>query len=142
MCNEDESGFTLDPIVPYAYQLLGETLEIPTSKSKKRLNVLGFLSHDNRFESCSEEGSVDSSVVVACFNEFCKILTKKTVVLIDNASIHTSDEFFDPISRWKSKNLIVMSLPPISKELNLIEILWRFIKYKWLPFSAYLTFET
>jgi transposase len=35
-----------------------------------------------------------------------------------------------------------MSLPPYSPELNLIEILWRFIKYKWLPFSAYLTFET
>lgn len=27
-----------------------------------------------------------------------------------------------------------------SPELNLIEILWRFIKYHWLPFSAYMSF--
>ncbi len=27
----DESGFSLDPIVPYAYQPIGETIEIPTS---------------------------------------------------------------------------------------------------------------
>jgi hypothetical protein len=76
------------PIVPAAIQLIYETIEIPASKSKKRLNVLGFLSQDNRFESYCFEGRVDSSVVVACFNEFCKTLTKKTVVVIDNASIH------------------------------------------------------
>jgi len=29
------------------------------------------------------------------------------------------------------------NLPPYSPELNLIEILWRRIKYTWLPFSAY-----
>jgi len=28
-------------------------------------------------------------------------------------------------------------LPVYSPELNLIEILWRKIKYEWLPFSAY-----
>ncbi|MDR1339335.1 MAG: transposase, partial [Prevotellaceae bacterium] len=27
--------------------------------------------------------------------------------------------------------------PPYSPELNLIENLWRFIKYQWLPFNAY-----
>ena len=43
----DESGFTLDPIVPIAYQPVFDPLEIPASCSPKRLNVLGFLSHDN-----------------------------------------------------------------------------------------------
>jgi len=38
----DESGFTLEPCVPYAWQPLGKTIEIPSSKSK-RLNVLGFV---------------------------------------------------------------------------------------------------
>ncbi len=28
------------------------------------------------------------------------------------------------------------------KTLNLSEILWRFIKYKWLPVSAYISFKT
>ncbi len=83
-----------------------------------------------------------SSVVIACFNEFCKTLTKKTVVVIDNASVHTSKEFKENIPKWKTNKLIIKYLPPYSPELNLIEILWRFIKYKWLPFSAYLSFET
>ena len=34
----DQSGFTLEPCVPYAWQPVGETLEVPCSKSK-RLNV-------------------------------------------------------------------------------------------------------
>ena len=37
--------------------------------------------------------------------------------------------------------LIVKYLPSYSPELNLIEILWRFIKYYWLPFSAYTSFQ-
>jgi hypothetical protein len=36
--------------------------------------------------------------------------------------------------------LIIKYLPPYSPELNLIEILWRFMKYYWLPFSAYMFF--
>ena len=38
---------------------------------------------------------------------------------------------------WKKKGLIIKYLPPYSPELKLIEILWRRIKYTWLPFSAY-----
>jgi DDE superfamily endonuclease len=32
-------------------------------------------------------------------------------------------------------------LPAYAPELNLIEILWRFMKYYWLPFSAYASFQ-
>ena len=33
-------------------------------------------------------------------------------------------------------------LPPYCPELNLIEILWRKIKYEWLPLDAYQNFKT
>jgi hypothetical protein len=36
--------------------------------------------------------------------------------------------------------LIIKYLPAYAPELNLIEILWRFMKYYWLPFSAYASF--
>src|SRR5215467_3242852 len=62
---------------------------------------------------------------------------KKTVVVIDNASVHTSEEFEECLPRWKKKGLIIKYLSTYSPELNLIEILWRKIKYTWLPFSAY-----
>ncbi len=83
------------------------------------------------------EGSIHTGVVITCFDLFCHTITKKTVVVIDNASIHTSEEFEDRIPVWKKQGLIVKYLPAYSPELNLIEILWRRIKYAWLPFSAY-----
>ena len=83
------------------------------------------------------EGAVHTGMVIACFDAFCHTLTQKTVVVIDNASIHTSEEFVDRLPYWKKKGLILKYLPPYSPELNLIEILWRRIKYTWLPFSAY-----
>src|SRR2546425_2190496 len=44
------------------------------------------------------------------------------------------------IPKWVKRGLIIKYLPPYSPELNLIEILWRFMKYSWLPFSAYMSF--
>src|SRR4029434_64645 len=83
------------------------------------------------------EASIHTGVVVACFDAFCRTITKKTVVVVDNASIHTSEEFEDRIPYWKKQGLVIKYLSPYSPELNLIEILWRRIKYTWLPFSAY-----
>jgi hypothetical protein len=83
------------------------------------------------------EQSVHSGVVMGCFDDFCNTLTKQTVVAVDNASVHRSEEFEDRLPHWKKQGLIVKYLSAYSPELNLIEILWRRIKYSWLPFSAY-----
>lgn len=137
----DESGFTLEPCVPYAWQRVGEQIEVPSSKSK-RLNVLGFIDRDCHFESYVFEGTVTSDVVIACFDKFAEKLTKKTVVLIDNASMHTSNAFLENIEKWEAQNLFIQNIPAYSPELNKIEILWRKIKYEWLDFSAYTSFST
>jgi len=75
------------------------------------------------------EQSIHTGVVIACFDAFCQTITKKTVVVVDNASIHRSEEFEDRIPHWKKHGLIIQYLPPYSPELNLIESLWRRIKY-------------
>lgn len=126
----DETGFDLTPTVPYAWQPIGETIEIPSSRSP-RINVLGFLNTDNQLESFMFEGSVNSDVVIACFDSFSNTIAKKTVVIIDNAPTHTSKAFNKNIEKWEDKGLFIKRLPPYSPELNLIEILWRFIKYSW-----------
>ena len=132
----DESGFALDPTIPYAWQEPKSVIELPARKYG-RINVLGFMNRQNDLHPFMFEGSIHTGVVIACFDTFCQTLTKKTVVVIDNASIHTSEEFEDRLPYWKKKGLIIKYLPPYSPELNLIEILWRRIKYTWLPFSAY-----
>ncbi len=132
----DESGFALDPTIPYAWQEPKSVIELPARKYG-RINVLGFMNRQNDLHPFMFEGSIHTGVVIACFDTFCHTLTKKTVVVIDKASIHTSEEFEDRLPSWKKKGLIIKYLPPYSPELNLIEILWRRIKYTWLPFSAY-----
>ena len=136
LCYFDESGFTLEPCVPYAWQLTGETIEIPSSKSK-RLNVLGFVNRDCKFNSFVFEGSINTSVVVACIDEYSHQIKRPTTLIIDNASTHTSNEFNENLERWKERNLTLYRIPPYSPELNIIEIVWRKIKYEWLPFTAY-----
>ena len=135
----DQSGFTLEPCVPYAWQPINETIEVPSSKSK-RLNVLGFVDRDCQFNSFVFEGTITSAVVIACFDWFAEQIEKPTTIIIDNASIHTSDEFDSHIEGWEKKDLKVYRLPTYSPELNIIEIVWRKIKYDWLPFDAYKSF--
>ena len=132
----DESGFALDPTIPYAWQEPQSVIELPAMRYG-RINVLGFMNRKNDLHTYMFEQSIHTGVVIACFDAFCQMLTKQTVVVIDNASIHRSEEFEDHIPAWKKQGLIIKYLSPYSPELNLIEILWRRIKYTWLPFSAY-----
>lgn len=136
----DESGFTLEPCVPYAWQPIAQTIRVTCSKSK-RLNVLGFMNRKCHFQSMIFEGRITSSVVVGCIDFFAESLKKPTYLVIDNASIHTSDEFNENIEKWQELGLTIVRLAPYSPELNLIEILWRKIKYEWMPFSAYDSFK-
>jgi transposase len=137
----DETGFDLQPSVPSAWQPVGETLAVP-SKPSRRLNVLGFLTEDNRYESFCVIGNVNTDVVTACFDAFARQeSTLPRVVLVDNASVHTSHRFLNRLSLWETQGVFVRYLPAYCSALNRIEILWRFIKYHWLPFEAYLSFD-
>ena len=132
----DEAGFALDPTIPYAWQESKSTIELP-ARRYGRINVLGFMNRTNDLHPFMFEDTIHTGVVIACFDDFCQTITQKTVVVIDNASLHRSEDFEDRIPSWKKKGLIIKYLPPYSPELNLIEILWRRMKYTWLPFSAY-----
>ena len=137
----DESGFSLEPSIPYAWQPRGETIEIPSSRSK-RLNVLGFINRECSFTPIVVEGSVTSAVVVASIDHFVETLQRPTVLVIDNAPVHTSHEFKENLERWEKQGLTILPIAPYSPELNIIEILWRKIKYEWMPFTAYESFQS
>lgn len=131
----DESGFNLQPCIPYAWQENKKYIKVPSSRSKN-LNVLGFINHNCQFESFVFENTVDTDVVVACFDKFAQKIEKPTYVVIDNAPTHTSDYFLAHLDEWEESGLYVIPLPAYSPELNIIEILWRKIKYEWLSFGA------
>ena len=76
-------------------------------------------------------------MVIHCIETFFPTVNKRTIIVLDQASIHTSYAMQDKRAEWAERHLEIFELPSYSPELNLIEILWRFIKYTWLNASAY-----
>lgn len=137
----DCSGFNLWAKVVYAWQKRGERIVVPVTKGKSQ-NVLGMMWHRcQRFESVVFEGAIDSSVVIECFDQLAARLTKETVIVIDNASIHTSEEFEEKIEEWEGLGLKVYYLPSYCPDLNKIEMLWEKLKYEWLSWEAYKSYK-
>lgn len=139
----DQSGFSLTPVVPYVWQRQGQTRAIPSAPSP-RLHILGLISptHQSYFQTLT--GTVTSATVIAVLDAFAaQTAQAKTLrlVVLDNAPIHTSHAFQARISDWFRQGLALHWLPPYSPALNRIEILWRKIKYQWLPLTAYLSFH-
>ena len=132
----DASGYCFTPSMPYAWQPLGSVIEVPTSPHNRRIHVLGFLTRPKALVPYVMEGRVDTAVVIACFEQLSQQRNTRSYVFLDNASVQKSQEFIRHIPQWVKRGLIIKYLPPYSPELNLMEILWRFMKYYWIPFSA------
>lgn len=136
----DESHFGLTPSVAYAWQHKDNPILLPAAKGK-RLSVFGLMTPGCKLSSWMVEGSINSDTAIAMMDEFCQTITKRTVVVMDNAPIHRSKKFMAKINQWREQDLWIYFLPPYSPELNIIEMLWRFIKYQWLPFDAFINFQ-
>jgi transposase len=132
----DESGFSVKSNIPYGWSLSKETMVIK-SLATKRFNILGFINKQGDLKHYLKETSVKSADVIEAFDSFSQQLTKPTVVVLDNASFHKSKAFKEHIATWSNRGLTLLYLPPYSPQLNIIEMLWRFIKYHWMEMSAY-----
>lgn len=99
------------------------------------------MSTDLRFHPFVFEETIDAEIVIACFDYLSQIITKLTLVVIDGAPTHKSAAFQARLEEWEARGLYVYLLPAYSPELNLIEILWRMIKYDCLPLNAYDSFK-
>lgn len=101
----------------------------------QRLNVLGFLSRQGKLIYHSTIAAITTKVVIEAFDRL-------VAQMLDNASVHRSKAFRRKELEWMSHRVYLVYLSAYSPELNLIEILWRKIKYEWLPLTAYESFST
>jgi transposase len=125
----------------HRWQKRGERMTVPVSKGKSQ-NVLGFMWHRcQKFSSFVFEGSIDSNTVIACFDIIAQSIAKKTVIVLDNAPIHRSEEFEERIEEWGKLGLKIYFLPAYCPSLNKIEMLWEKIKYDWLSWEAYSSYK-
>lgn len=132
----DESGFSLRPYIPYGWQEKGKTITFRSCQSKQA-NVLGLMNRRNELYYEITKGKIDSKFVINFLDKFSENLDRTTVVVMDQASIHTSERLIEKLEEWKSKKLEIFWLPTYSPKQNMIEILWKFVKYEWIEVEAY-----
>lgn len=138
----DQSGFGRTPYIPYAWQDRGITMAVPCREGK-RINVMGIYSlMQGTLQAEMTDKNITSDKVVEFLEDFSKTVAKFTVVVLDNASIHTAKVVSAKLKEWEGRNLYLYYLPTYSPELNVIEIVWRKIKYEWLPLSAFESFKS
>ena len=136
----DESHFGLTPNVPYAWQTKENPILLPAAKGKF-LNVVGLMNRKNDLFFEVNETTFNTDKFICFMDKFVEQIVKQTVVILDNSPIHKSKKFMAKIIEWKEKDVLIYFLPAYSPELNLTEILWKRIKYQWLPFDAHLCFQ-
>ncbi len=66
------------------------------------MNTLGNLVFDI-FET-----TINSEKMIVFFDKFVENITKKTVVVLDNSSLHTSKKFKEKIKEWEELDLLII----------------------------------
>jgi transposase len=138
----DESGFWQTPVVARAWQFRGDEIRLLPEKGK-RVSVFGLLNSDCEGRFWRSEKAIKTEFVIECLEEWMKEKGEKPRVLVlDNAKIHRSKLMKEKLAEWEEKGFYIFFLPPYSPHLNIIEILWRKMKYEWLKPQDYLSFES
>lgn len=130
--------------VPYRWQKEGTQIAIPSAKTHVA-NVLGFLNpFTNRLISFQlpEKTTMKSEIFIEYIDEFIKKVNRPTVLVLDRASWHTSNLTKSMFKEWEKKGLFIFFLPPRCPHLNLIETLWRKMKYEWFCIADFKSKET
>lgn len=132
----DESGVSLQPSVPYGWQFANEEVSTPTQNGNA-INCFGLFTRANKSWTAVSEQSIDAAFVVEQLERFSFSLEKPTVVVLDNARIHTGKKMRESLVAWQRRGLFIFYLPTYSPHLNIAETVWRKLKYEWLSAEDY-----
>ncbi len=136
----DESQVSETGYVPYGWQFADEEVTVAANKGRS-MNYFGLLSRSNEFVYQATEATITSSFVLEQLDAFSLKLIKPTVVVLDNARIHTAKKIKERLAYWQQRGLYLFYLPPYSPHLSIIERLWKELKGRWLRPSDYASAE-
>jgi transposase len=134
----DESRVSIDPCVPYGWQFGDESVFMPSTKGTG-LNCFALLSRDNDLVFETTRRRITSEFVIEQLERLSFTIKKVTVVVLDNARVHTAEKIEARRRFWQQRGLMIFYLPPYSPHLNIAERLWRKLKYEWLQPGDYAT---
>lgn len=134
----DESGVSIEPCVPYSWQFKDESVCMPSSKGAG-LNCFALLSRGSELLFETTRKRITGEFIIEQLEELSFSIKKMTVLVLDNARVHTSKQVQERRPFWQARGLFIFYLPPYSPHLNIAERLWRKLKYEWLQPSDYAT---
>jgi hypothetical protein len=132
----DESRVCGQGYVPYGWQFADEEVFVPSSPGPG-LNCLALLTRANACRFATTKAGIDSAFVVEQLECLSFALERMTVVVLDNARVHTSQMVQERRAVWEERGLFLFYLPPYSPHLNIAEVVWRKLKYEWLQPGDY-----
>lgn len=133
----DATHISQEGYVPYGWQFDDERVAIPVQKGGK-VNVFGLYSRiDNAFYHSITTNNITAEFVKEFIDEFSFRIRKQTVVVLDNASVHTAKKIKQLLPIWQKRGLYIFYLPPYSPQLNIIERLWKEVKQGWIKPEDY-----
>ncbi|HLM59722.1 MAG TPA: IS630 family transposase [Pyrinomonadaceae bacterium] len=135
----DEAGFSMQPVLPRAWQPKGEQIRLFPQRDKK-LNLFGIFRADNVAVTYQTKANINSGFLISSIDDFCRYVEKPTVLVLDNAPVHRSKLFQEQLLRWQVKDLYIFFLPRYCPHLNKAETFWRKAKYEWLKPTDYASF--
>lgn len=111
----------------YGYSLIGQKLELQVSgKRYERQSLMGIRNYEHKLiDPMIYQDTANSNTVYAYFETILPRLKQNSVIILDNASYHRSQQLID---LFASHNCVLLFLPPYSPDLNPIEKLWGTIK--------------
>ena len=139
----DGSGFNLNPNQPYGWLPTGQNITLPALRGKGWTVLAALNTASERIiEAQAYEGAANSECIIHFFDSLVNLIKKKTVVILDNASIHKSKIVKSKEKEWRKKGLFFQFIPAYCPELNKIEILWKQMKHFWLRPQDYTSKES
>ena len=133
---QDESGFCQWSDVGYGYFFVGEQKRQEQTKRRgKRLSVMGLWQRGVGFVYSLVWGGFKSDDFIEVMNHHAEQAReaferegKRRVIVLDNASIHTSKAVREKELQWRKCGLFLFFLPPYCSEMNPIELEWLHVK--------------
>ena len=127
----DETGFESWSAVSYSWSKVGEQKRQEQTHCRRRISLLGLWEPGVRLTYGLSFGGVTSQTYIRLMRwqaQRAQVLFERTgvvtVVVQDNAPIHTSQFVQAELEGWRRQGLVFFHLPKYCSELNLIEVEW------------------
>lgn len=102
------------------------------------MNCFGLISRKSVLHFATTSKKITAAFVLEQLDKFSWTITKPTVVVLDNARIHTANKIKERLKYWQKRGLYIFYLPPYCPHLNICERLWKELKARWIKPEDYI----